>query len=583
MKRMRRFIGAVLAGVWIAGCTGSAAVRERSIARIDAAEALVRHGAQFEQTVIRVTDEIHVAVGFGLANAILIEGTDGAVIVDTLETMEQAKAVRAAFEKITRKPVKAIVYTHNHTDHVFGAAVWADTAPAVYAHRTTGHYIDRLVNQLRPIIGTRSMRMFGTYLDAAGRVNAGIGPFLGLRENSTVGLLRPTHTVDRALTITVAGIPMTLIHAPGETDDQIVIHLPRQGVLLCGDNFYASFPNLYTIRGTPFRSLSQWVESLDRMRELRPNHLVPSHGPPLTGSDTIYGVLTDYRDAIQFVHDQTIRGINQGLTPDELVAAVRLPPHLARAPYLGEYYGKVAWAVRAMFDGYLGWFDGNASSLHPLSPDAEAELIAGIAGGQSALMAHAAALSAEGRHQAVLQLTDHLLRLLPDDERVRTMRIDALVALGEKEANANARHYYLTEALEIRDRFLAAERAVPSPRTVHGFPLSGFFEALKVNLDPVAAAHVDRRVGFVFPDAGQSYTIHVRRGVAEVRPVLLPDPDILVTADGRLFKEMLARIRHPAVVLPRFTYETGNMIQLAAFLRLFEPRPQKLAVMPGIR
>ena len=165
--------------------------------------------------------------------------------------------------------------------------------------------------------------MFGTFLDDAALVNAGIGPCLGIHENSTMGLVRPTHTFEETLEQEISGVRFELVFAPGETNDQIFVWLPDKKVLLPGDNIYQSFPNLYTIRGTPYRDVNKWVESLDKMRALRPEHLVPSHTMPISGADKIYEILTDYRDAIQYVHDQTIRGMNRGLTPDELVETIR--------------------------------------------------------------------------------------------------------------------------------------------------------------------------------------------------------------------------------------------------------------------
>ncbi len=560
----------------IAACTGAVSVRDKRITDIQVSGKLSEHTREFRKEVIEVVPGIHVAVGFGLANAILVEGDKGTIIVDALETVEQARDVRAAFEKITPKPVKALIYTHNHTDHVFGAGAWADTHPDVYAHDTTAYYIDRLVNKMRPAVGTRSMRMFGTYLDRQGRVNAGIGPYLGINEHSTVALLRPNRTFSDRLDTTVAGVRLELVHAPGETNDQIFVYLPDRDILLCGDNFYHSFPNLYTIRGTPFRSLSQWVESLDRIREMRPAFLIPSHGRPIVGKERIHKVLTDYRDAIQYVHDQTIRGINRGLTPDELVETVKLPPHLAKAPYLQEYYGKVSWSVRAMFSGHLGWFDGNSSTLQPLAPEAQARMMVNLAGGEKRLLGYARKLSGSGQHQAALQLTDHLLRLDPGSHAVKSIRIKALTALGEREENANARHYYLTEAVEIRDGFVAREATKVRAETLAAFPLEGFFRLLRVNLDPVASADVDQRAGFFFADTKETYTVHVRRGVAEIRPRPMDGLDIEVVLDSNIWKEMLARIRHPATTLLTFDYKKGNAIALAGFLKLFSPLPQKL-------
>ncbi|MFZ5565299.1 MAG: MBL fold metallo-hydrolase, partial [Thermodesulfobacteriota bacterium] len=304
----------------IMGCGGRQIQTGQSLkADIQADDALAKHTEIFRQGVEQVTENVFSAIGYGLANSIMIEGDDGLIIVDTMETREQARTVLAEFRKISSKPVKAIIYTHNHTDHIFGADVFAEGgSPAVYAHQTTHNLVNRVVGELRPATNTRGMRMFGTFLDAGGLVNAGIGPFLGVgREAVTLGYMPPTVTFSDRLTATVAGVSFELIHAPGETDDQIYVWLPDQRVLICGDNFYWTFPNLYTIRGTLFRSLKQWYRSVDIIRNLRPDHLVPCHTRPLHGPGRIYEILTDYRDAIQFIHDQSIRCINMGLTPDQ--------------------------------------------------------------------------------------------------------------------------------------------------------------------------------------------------------------------------------------------------------------------------
>ena len=328
----------------------------------------------FERRVVEVTDGVHVAIGFGLANSILIEGTDGSIIVDAMGSVESARAVKAAFDRITSKPIRAIIYTHNHADHVFGGKGFVEdpdrAGVEILAHETTEYYIDRVVGILRPVLSRRSSRMFGSSLDRGehGMVNCGIGPALEIHPDATLGLLRPTRTFADRLELTIAGVELHLVHAPGETNDQLFVWLPEARVLLPGDNVYRAFPNLYTIRGTLYRDVLEWAHSIDAMRALRPAHLVPSHTEPISGEAEIDGILLAYRDAIQFVHDQTIRGINRGRTPDELVLDVELPPHLANHPYLQELYGTVEWSVRAIYTGYLGWFDGNAATLSPVPP-----------------------------------------------------------------------------------------------------------------------------------------------------------------------------------------------------------------------
>ncbi len=545
-----------------------------------AAAELAAHTAEFKQGVVKVTDGVYVAIGYGLANSILLEGKGGAIIVDTMESMESAREVRAAFEKITDKPVRALIYTHNHTDHIFGARVWADTKPEVYAHETMSYYVDRIAGKLRPVTGTRAMRMFGTFLDEKGLVNAGIGPRLRFNEKTSVGMIRPTKTFRDKLDVTIAGIKIKLVFAPGETNDQLFVWLPEKKVLLPGDNFYRSFPNLYTIRGTPFRSMERWVNSLDKMRDLKPEYLVPSHTRPISGGEKVMKALTDYRDAIQYVHDQTIRGINRGLTPDELVEEVQLPPHLKESPYLREYYGKVSWSVRALFSGQLGWFGGNSSQLHRLGPRKRAEMMSEIAGGRAKLTEFARKAGREGRHQAALELTDHLLQLEPGDAAVREIRVRALRALGAAENNANARHYYLTEALELERGKVVRESASIDAKTIHAFPMELFFTSLRVNLDPQASADLNTKVGFIFSDTGEKYSVHVRRGVAEVRKRLPANPDILVRADSRKWKEMLARKRNPVATVASFKYDKGGRLAFLGFLRLFKPAAMKLPAKP---
>ncbi len=567
-------------------CTRKAPSGKKKIEGVGSAVSLSDHTKIFTRRVEQVAGNVHVAIGFGLANSIMVEGTNGLIIIDTMATREEAKDVLAAFRKISDKPVKAIIYTHNHVDHTLGAEVFAaEGRPEVYAHESTAYYVNRLVSEMRPCITMRSMRMFGSLLDDDGLVNAGIGPRLGIGRDSTVGFVPPTRTFADKIEDEVAGIKFQLIHAPGETDDQLFVWLPEEKVLMPGDNFYWSFPNLYTIRGTPFRSLKRWYQSLDEIRDRKPDYLVPSHTGPLRGAGRIDEILTDYRDAIQFVRDQAIRGMNMGMTADELAETIKLPAHLSGAPYLQPFYGKVSWSVRAMFAGHLGWFDGDSATLEPLTRRQRAKLMARIAGGEGRLLQQAKEALDRSEYQAAVELTGHLVRLNPSDREARRIRVKALIALGEKEENPNARHYYLTEALEIRDGFIARRELSPTPSFVNGVPMQAYFDSLAVNLDPVSSAEVDQQVGMVFPDIREAYTIHVRRGVAEIRrrseaELDHLDLDIELRASSTLWKEMLAKLRAPVITLPRFDYEKGNALTFARFLKMFRPPKPKLPFEP---
>jgi alkyl sulfatase BDS1-like metallo-beta-lactamase superfamily hydrolase len=538
--------------------------------------ALAEHSKEFRQEIIEVTDGVHVAVGYGIANSILLEGTDGFIVVDTMETVEEGRAINAMFRKIVgAKPLKAIIYTHNHPDHTFGAAgfVQAGEQPAIYAHEKVNDALDALITEFRAVIFRRSLRMYGFWLDGDALGNVGIGPFLSVKEGDTLSILRPTRTFKDTLSDTVAGIPFELHYAPGETDDTIFVWLPDKKMLLPGDNFYKSFPNLYTIRGTPYRNPRKWADSLDRIRAVRPEILVPSHTRPLKGADAIHAALTDYRDAIRYVYDQTVRGMNAGLTADELAESIKLPAHLAQSPNLQEFYGKPSWSARMIFEGNVGWFDGNPATLQPLGPRSEAEHVAKLAGGADALARQLEEAVTAQDWQWALQLSDYVLRLAPDDAKARAARVRALTARGEAESNPNARHYYLMSAIELQEgRRLPDQAAKATPEMLRQMPLAAFFNGMAVSLDAVASAEVTQAAGFEFTDTGEAWTVMVRRGVAEIRPGLADGVDLHVKVSAQVFKEMLARLRNPALTLARdFEMARGSKVALIGFMKLFQP------------
>jgi alkyl sulfatase BDS1-like metallo-beta-lactamase superfamily hydrolase len=535
--------------------------------------------AEFEKAVIEVTDGVHQAVGFGLANSILVEGDDCVFIVDVMASVETARAVKAEFDKITDKPIRALVYTHNHADHVFGGRGFVPEGDVdVYAHETTESYIDRVVSIIRPIISTRSERMFGNQLPAEGPdafVNAGIGRFLEIgRGGDTLGLIRPNRSFADQLDIELCGVQVRLVHAPGETNDQLFVWLPEKRLLMPGDNVYKAFPNLYTIRGTLYRDVLEWVKSIDRMRDLRPEHLAPSHTRPVSGADRIDEILTAYRDAIQYVHDQTIRGMNQGLTPDELVGSVRLPPHLRDHPYLQEFYGTVEWSVRSIFSGYLGWFSGDTATLSPASPGERARGFAELAGGEEALVAATQRALEREQYAWAAELASHLVRLDPGSEPAKRLEAAALRALGHRNPSPNGRNYYLTRALELEGEVaVEADREIgESVRSVlDSIPIGNFMAAMPTNLDPEKSADTDLVVGFRFPDAGESYSIHVRRGVAELRPDFPERADVAVTVDSGVWRDLVVGLRNPALVFASGDVDIdGSTLDLIGFLRLFQ-------------
>jgi Alkyl sulfatase and related hydrolases len=196
-------------------------------------EDLIVHSKEFQKELITVTDGVHVAVGYALANSILIEGEKTNIIIDTTGTEETAREVKNLFDTINPNPVETIIYTHNHADHTYGATVFAEGSnPDIYAHSTTEIYLSRVIGILRPIISSRSNRMFGNALPKEQVENNGIGPFLEIgRDGRQPGLLYPTKTFTDQIEFEAAGHKVQLFHAPGETNDQLFVWLPEKKAL----------------------------------------------------------------------------------------------------------------------------------------------------------------------------------------------------------------------------------------------------------------------------------------------------------------------------------------------------------------
>ena len=438
-------LGFAMAALWVGA----------AVADTEAERLLKARQAEFTQEVIEVADGVYTAVGFGVSTSSMIVGDDGLIIIDAQIDEAAAQGVLAAFRKLSDRPVRAIVLTHGHGDHTGGLRVFVgDGRPQIWGREGFGSEGRWLAQAGLTVQRRRGVRQAGMLLNREQRINNGVAQAYWPKRRGPSGVFaaqnRPTHffTGDRG-TLDVAGVRLELVAADGETGDQLYAWLADRKVLFAGDNFYKSWPNLYAIRGTGYRDVRAWIESLSRMIAERPQVLVGGHTRPVIGADRVTEVLTHYRDGIASIFEQTIAGMNQGLTPDELVETVKLPAELAELDYLKPYYGNVEWAVRAIFTGYLGWFDGNPSNLFPLSPADEARRVAALAGGVEALRtAAAAALTSDPQWTA--QLCDHLLALDPRDAAAMLLKADALDALARELLTATGRNYYMTTALQLR-------------------------------------------------------------------------------------------------------------------------------------
>ena len=503
---------------------------------------LADHTTHFDQKVYKIGDNVYSAVGWSLANTIMIEGDDGIIIFDASTSVEAGTEVLAEFRKITDKPVVAVVYSHFHPDHWGGVKAFVeeqdviDGKVTIIAHETLVGNVVRQGGTVGTIQAMRSGYTFGVFLkpEDSEQMNGGIGP----REpggNST--FIQPTLTFTDKLDIEIAGIELQFFHVPSEAPDEIALYLPQSNTLLSAETIQGpTLPNIHTLRGTRFRDPVKWYRSIDALRAINADNMVPSHGQPVYGAEKVAEVLTMTRDGIQYIHDQTIRQMNKGLTPDELAQAITFPPHLRDyAPYLREYYGTVKHSVRQIYTGYLGWFDGDPVSLDPTPPLESAERYIALAGGPEALLDAAEKAYADEDYQWAAELTTHLIRVDHDDQKARQIKAAAFRHLGYAQININWRNWYLTSAMELEGTIdplpslgLLA-RIFSSADIVSEWPADFLIEGLTTRLKAEETFDMHMIAGFRFSDVGEEYALEIRRGVAQMHSSIPDDAAFTLT------------------------------------------------------
>jgi len=302
---------------------------------------------------------------------IMVETQEGIVIIDTTENRKVAQAIMGEFCKITDKPLKGVIYTHYHGDHIKGTKVFFEPGTPVYAQEDFMKEF-KLHASREETAAMRAGAIFGLIMPSERIPMATAFPVPGASHLMWEVLkpedfFWPTVTFRDKHSFRLCGLTSNLFPAPGTTPDQIMVDVPELQFVCCADNYYASFPNPYTIRGTSYRPAMHWATPQDKVIALEPEFLVPCHGAPIQGKGVIKEVLGNYRDAILHVHNTVLKGIQNGNSVESIIAAAVLPPNLAGLPDLQPYYGCIPYSARAIYDSYVGWFDGNPTNLSPLS------------------------------------------------------------------------------------------------------------------------------------------------------------------------------------------------------------------------
>jgi alkyl sulfatase BDS1-like metallo-beta-lactamase superfamily hydrolase len=500
----------------------------------------------------------------------LITGDSGNIIVDTTEDPIIASEINKEFKKISNLPNLAIIYTHSHVDHWRGAPGFMEQNTKVYAHKTFERGFFKSNNLLRPILTKRGMKQFGHFLPDSLKKGHGLGFTLKF-DFEQPPVIYPTDFFETQTSkLKVGGIELEIQHTPGETDDQIIIYYPQQEVVISGDNYYMRFPNLYTIRGSSYRDTYSWFKSVDTMRSYKPKFLVSCHGPFLSGTETIEKRLTIYRDAIQYIHDYAIRGANLGKTPDELVAEFEYPTFFKENYDLQEKYGKVSWSIRNVYNGYLGFFNGRAVNLEPLSNKERSKRILKLVGNRNSLVEHINNALLDKDYQWAAELSDIGHQNFPNDKEFKLLLSKSLENLSLEEKNPIARNYYLSEAYELSDQISPDLEYVVSAEQAKNIPLYSFFDAMGPRLISKKAEGKLIKIGFDISDTNEKYSVVIRNQIAEISNNYDDNYDAIITVDSMTWKGILLKTESSAKAFALGKIKIkGNYSKFLQFSSLF--------------
>ncbi len=512
--------------------------------------------------LFKVTERIYQVRNADISNMTIIEGDTGLIIADPLVSAENAAAALALYyAHRPRKPVKYVIYSHSHVDHyggVEGVTSAADVRGGKVGILAPQGFMEAAVAE-NVMAGTamsrRAMFMYGTTLPPSPTGHVGAG--LGLKNSyGSKGLIPPTDIIagdgERRV---LDGLTFVFLLAPGtEAPAEMHWYIPELKALTAAENCVHTMHNLYTLRGAKTRDPLKWARALDATAE-RFGHeaevMYGMHHWPVWGGERVRELLHRASDLYRYIHDQTLHLANKGLTMNEIAEELRLPPELSGSFALRGYYGSLNHNIKAVYNLYLGWFDGNPAHLHPLPPVAAAKKYVEYMGGAQAVLERARADFARGEYRWVAQALDHVIFADPSNREARELEADALEQLGYQAESGPWRNFYLTGARELREGGFKL-RAAGDDSQAQSLPPDLYFANLGIRLDGRRAQGRQFAMRVVLQDSRQDWRLELRNGVlratqggsAAAAPALTLTasmPDVMALFDGRLSPEDAAR------------------------------------------
>lgn len=527
--------------------------------------------------------------GYDLSVMTVIRGQTGWIVVDPLLSEEAAAAAWKLFADTIearegRRPIRAIVFSHSHSDH-FGGVGGIVTpeqvareniriiAPHGFSEEATSENV-----LAGAAMGRRALYMFGAILPPGprGQVDTGLGPKLS---SGTIGYMEPTETVGaEGGTLTIDGLAFDFLDAGGtEAPSEFVFYIPAFKALHTTEVVTHNLHNILTLRGAQVRDALRWSKVIDAMllkwggvAEVA----LASHHWPTWGADEVRALLANQRDAYRYVHDRTLFLANRGATLHELADATAEAPVQGRDFSTRGYYGTLNHDMKAVYQRYFGWWDGNPANFNPLPPEQSAPRYVALAGGADKLLAAGRTAIAAGEYRWAAELLNRLIFAEPGNRAARDALASAYDQLGYQAESGAWRNYYLAAAASLRGN--AAEAATSNGQSrsfVSAIPTAVFFDALATRFDAAKGAALNGTFQFVLPDSKERVAVVVGGGVEFPRyGVTDPAPTATITIDRQTLDDvMLGQAQFPALMQSGAIRIEGDRLAFLTWFALHPP------------
>lgn len=542
--------------------------------------------------LFEVVPGVYQVRGLDIANMTLIEGDRGVIVVDTLTSIEGARAaLQLYYQYRGERPVVAVIFTHTHTDHWGGARGVLDEdtlargnvpilAPDLFMEHAVSENIIAGPAMLR-----RAQYQFGPLLAKGerGQIDCGLGKSMAM---GSVALLRPTDLIKATGdTRTIDGVTFEFQMAPNsEAPAEMHFFIPRYKLLNLAENCTHNFHNLLPFRGADVRDALAWSRYLGEALQLwggKAEAMCGQHHWPVWGSERIDTMIRQQRDLYKYAHDQTLRLMNHGLTASEIAETIRLPKSLDAAWHARGYYGHIRHNVKAIYQKYLGWYDANPANLDPLPPVEAGRKYVEYMGGAEALLAKARADFERGEFRFVAQALSHLVFAEPDNQDGRLLLADTFEQLGYQSESATWRNAYLFGAQELRHGMPQVPARPPMPReTLAALKTSQLWDVLGIRLNGPKAEGKTIVLNWHFTDTGERWVLTLENCALtyiEGTPAERADAGF-VLARGVLDAVIARHTSFPEAVMDGRIQVSGNPMKLAELMALMDEFPRMFEI-----